>query len=83
MKTQGLPWWSTDEKFNFQRKGRGFDPWWGNKIPHAMGQLSPCATGINRGACTLQGGPSTATEQQQQKSPNWGTVLNLHRDILQ
>ena len=40
---EGLPWWFTVEEFACQCRGYGFNPWSG-KIPHAMEQLSPCAT---------------------------------------
>ena len=48
----------------------GLIPGGGNKIPHAMGQLSPCATGINREARTLRGRPSAATHTQKKNSEN-------------
>ena len=40
---QGLPWWSNGKESTFQCRGHGFNPWWGTKIPHSAGQLSPRA----------------------------------------
>ena len=39
----GLPWWSRSLESVCQCRGHGFNPW-SRKIPHAAGQLSPCAT---------------------------------------
>ena len=39
----GLPWWLSDKESACQCRRHRFDPWSG-KIPHAMEQLSPCAT---------------------------------------
>ena len=38
---KGLPWWHSGSAC--QCRGHGFKPWYG-KIPHAVEQLSPCAT---------------------------------------
>ena len=38
-----LPWWSSGWEPACQCRGPGFNPWSG-KIPHAVRQLSPCAT---------------------------------------
>ena len=40
---QGLPWWPSGKGSACQCRRHGLDPWSG-KIPHAMGQLSLCAT---------------------------------------
>ena len=40
---QGLPWWCSGWESACQCRGHGFEPWSG-KIPHAVEQLSPCAT---------------------------------------
>ena len=40
---QGLPWWRSGQESTCQCRGHGFEPWSG-KIPHAVEQLSPCAT---------------------------------------
>ena len=39
----GLPWWYSGYETACQCRGHGFEPWSG-KIPHAVEQLSPCAT---------------------------------------
>ena len=41
----GLPWWLSGKEFACQCRRHGFNLWSG-KIPHAEGQLSPCATNI-------------------------------------
>ena len=41
----GLPWWLSGKESACQCKRHRFDPWSG-KIPHAMDQLSPCATTV-------------------------------------
>ena len=40
---EGLPWWRSGWESACQCRGHGFEPWSG-KIPHAVEQLSPCAT---------------------------------------
>ena len=47
----GLSWWLSGKESTCQYRGHGFDPW-SRKIPHATGQLSPCATTPK--ACELQ-----------------------------
>ena len=42
IKGQGLPWWSSGEDSACWCRGHRSHPWSG-KIPHAAGQLSPCA----------------------------------------
>ena len=39
----GLPWWRSGYEPACQCRGQGFEPWSG-KIPHAVEQLSLCAT---------------------------------------
>ena len=39
----GLPWWCSGQESACQCRGHRFEPWSG-KIPHAVEQLSPCAT---------------------------------------
>jgi len=39
----GLPWWLSGKEPACQCRRRGFNPWSG-KIPHAVEQLSLCAT---------------------------------------
>ena len=39
----GLLWWLNGKECTYQRRRHGFDPWSG-KLPHAVQQLSPCAT---------------------------------------
>ena len=39
----GFLWWYRGKESTCQCKGRGFGPW-AEKIPHATGQISPCAT---------------------------------------
>ena len=39
----GLPWWLSGKVSACQCRKHGFNPWPG-KIPHALGQLSPCTT---------------------------------------
>jgi len=46
----GLPWWSSGEEFACRCRGHGFDPWSG-KIPHASGQLCPCAVATEPLSC--------------------------------
>ena len=43
MVKMGLPWKYSDKESACQCRGHGFDPW-SRKIPHALGQLSPCST---------------------------------------
>lgn len=38
-----LPWWPRGWESSCQCRGLSFDPW-PRKTPHALGQLSPCAT---------------------------------------
>ena len=38
----GLAWWLSGKEFTYQYRRHRFDPW-SVKIPHAAGQLSPCA----------------------------------------
>ena len=40
---RGLSWWLSGKEFVCQCRGHGFNLWAG-KIPHTVGQLSPCAT---------------------------------------
>ena len=40
---QELPWWSSGLESALQCRGYQFNPW-SRKIPHAVGQLSPCTT---------------------------------------
>ena len=40
---QGFPWWVSGKESACQCRRHGFDPW-SRKIPHALEQLSPCAT---------------------------------------
>ena len=42
-RVMGLPWWSSGWKSACQCRGHGFSSW-SKKIPHAAGQLGPCAT---------------------------------------
>ena len=49
----GLPTWSSGKEFACQCRGHGFDPWSG-KIPHAVEQLSLCATSIEPVLQSLQ-----------------------------
>ena len=42
---EGLPWWSSGYETALQCRGYWFSPWSG-KIPHAVEQLSLCATTI-------------------------------------
>ena len=37
----GLPWWLSGKESACQCRRHGFNPWSG-KIPHDVGQLSPC-----------------------------------------
>ena len=39
----GLPWWLSGKESACQCSRHEFDPW-SRKIPHAVGQLTPCAT---------------------------------------
>ena len=39
----GLPWWPSGYESACQCRGHGLEPW-SRKIPHAVEQLSPCAT---------------------------------------
>ena len=50
---KGLPWWLSGKESACQCTRRGFDLWSG-KIPHAMEQLSPCAT--TTWVCALEPG---------------------------
>ena len=38
-----LPWWLSGKESTCRCRGHWFNPW-SKKIPHAMGQLSLCAT---------------------------------------
>ena len=42
-KPGGLPWWFSGWEYAYQGTGHKFDPW-SRRIPHASGQLNPCAT---------------------------------------
>ena len=42
---EGRPCWSSGQESGCQCREHRFDPWFG-KIPHALGQLSPCTTAI-------------------------------------
>ena len=44
----GFPWWLSGKELTCQRRRHGFDPW-SEKMPHAMENLSPCATTIEPG----------------------------------
>ena len=39
----GLPWWLSEKESACQCRGHGFNSW-SRKIPHTVGQLSPCAS---------------------------------------
>ena len=43
LSSPGLPWWYSGLESACWCRGHGFDPW-SRKIPHAVEQLSPCAT---------------------------------------
>ena len=61
MKSQsGLP--SRPECWRNLFRGRGFDPWSG-KIPHAMGQLTLCATTTEPMFCNKSSSRRTATKE--------------------
>ena len=40
---EGFPWWSSGSEFTYQCREHRFHPW-SVKVPHASGQLIPCAT---------------------------------------
>ena len=68
-----FPWWLGGKESSCQYRRHKFNPWSG-KIPHAAGQLSPCA--IDYWACALD--PQTATTEaltlepvQQEKPAQW------------
>ena len=42
---EGFPWWSSGSEFTYQCREHRFHPW-SMKVPHASGQLIPCATTI-------------------------------------
>ena len=48
----GLPQWSSGKESTFQCRGRVFDTWLWNTIPHAMGQLNPHA--MTREGCVTK-----------------------------
>ena len=54
-----LPWWSSGWEFTCQCRGHSFNPWSG-KIPHALAQLSLCATTTKDHAPR---GPSSSTRE--------------------
>ena len=67
----GLPWWFGGKESVCQCSRHRFNPWSG-KIPHTMGQLSPCATATEAhmpyGLCSMEATTmrslSTATREQ-------------------
>ena len=61
LKIVGLPWWLSGKKSACQCRRHGFDPW-SRKIPHAAGQLGPCAT-------TTETHTPKACAPQQEKPP--------------
>ena len=57
----GLPWWHSGWESACRCRGHGFEPWPG-RIPHAVEQLSPCAT-------TTEARMPRARAPQQEKPP--------------
>ena len=71
----GLPWWRSGWDFACQRRGHGFEPWYG-KIPHATEQLSSCTTTTepelwSPWATTTEARTPRACAPQQEKPPQW------------
>ena len=64
----GLFWWSSGKVSAFQCKGCGFDPWSGNYMSRAAGQLRPCSTARE------------ARVPQQHICPCQGTVIQIFWD---
>ena len=60
-KAIGLSWWLSGKESTCQCRRHGFDSWSG-KIPHALGQLSLCAT------ATEAHGPKASALQQAKRS---------------
>ena len=49
--SRGLPWWSNDNEYALQCRGRGFDPWLGKQDPSCCGATKPvCYTYMCSGA---------------------------------
>ena len=60
----GFPWWFSGNEFVCQYRGHGLVS---KEIPHAMGQLGPCAT-------TTEPTHSRAHALQQEKPPQPGRI---------
>ena len=52
-----LPWWSSGKDSACEHRGHRFNPWSG-KIPHAMEQLSVCATTTEPALYSLEATPA-------------------------
>ena len=64
----GLPWWLSGKESAYQCRRHGFNPWSG-KIPHAAGQLSPCATATETTeASTLEQRSATRSRHNEKTS---------------
>ena len=70
MLCRGLPRWLSGKESNLQCRRHQFDPW-SRKIPHAAGQLSPCAVATEaRAPKSLW---SATREAAARKSPHMST----------
>ena len=72
----GLPWWSSGWESVCQCRGNGFDPWSG-KIPHAAGQMSPCATTTEAHVPSLCPTTREATAKRSPGTPHQRVALTL------
>ena len=70
----GLPWWSSDKESTCQCGEQGFDPWSG-KIPHALGQLTPCTTTTKP---VLQGLQTTRSHHSEEPEQQEGSPCTRH-----
>ena len=69
--TGGLPWWLRGKESACQCRRHGFDPWSG-KVPHALEQLSPCATACvcaESGSCDYWSPLPLGPSLQQESGP--------------
>ena len=58
----GLPWWLSGKESIYQSRRHGFDPW-SRRTPHAVEQLSPCATALEPGIRNYWTWVATTDEQ--------------------
>ena len=73
----GFLWWSRGEESTCQCREHGFNPW-SRKIPHAVEQLSPCATMLSPSATTREAAATRSLHTSTKSSFCWLQLEKAH-----